>query len=228
MKTDVCLQRLVQDELDWEPSVDAAMIGVRCHEGVVTLNGELPVYSKKHAAEEVAKRVHGVLGVINRIEVIPGESHHRSDDELAESAQRAIGWDAGVPEGCVQVSVENGWITLEGTLERQFQRAAAERAVRHLHGARGVTNVIAVDPQCAPEDTVATIAAALARHAALRRHPISVVADSHTVVLDGDVHSLQEREEAERVAWSAPGVRHVDNCLTVTPWGSGPSEEWGY
>ena len=228
MKTDVCLQRLVLDELDWESSVDGAQIGVTCREGVITLSGEVPVYNARHAAEEVAKRVHGVQRVINRIEVMPSEEHQRSDDELAESAQRAVAWDAGVPHGAVQVEVENNWITLSGAVARQSERAAADRAVRHLRGTRGVTNRIEVVHDDDPDELVATIAGALARSAALNRHEVAVTAEGHTVVLNGDVHSLQEREEAERIAWTARGVRRVDNCITVTPWGSGPCDEWGY
>ena len=111
MKTDVCLQRLVLDELDWDSSLDGAQIGVTCRDGVITLSGEVSVYSQRHAAEEVAKRVHGVQEVINRIEVQPSAAHQRSDDELAESAQRAIEWDARVPHGAVRVEVDGNWLT---------------------------------------------------------------------------------------------------------------------
>lgn len=228
MKTDVCLVRLVMDELDWDPSVDVTRIGITCQEGIVTLNGEVPVYSEKLAAEEVAKRVHGVREVINRIEVIPAEGHRRLDEELFEAATRALEWDAGVPQDRVQVEVDNSWITLEGTVTRKCERDAAERAVRHLLGSRGLTNRIdvvagegfAYDPQA--------VAEAIARNAALRRFPIAVTVDGDRVILEGDVHTVQEREEAERIAWHCRGVRQVENCITVTPWGSGPCEEWGY
>lgn len=235
MQTDVNLQRDVLDELDWEPSLDAAHIGVTVNEGVVTLTGHLPVYSQKHTADQVAKRVHGVRAVANEIEVRLSGAHVRDDEDIATAAVHALHWDAKVPDEQLQVTVEDGWVTVEGTVEEQFQRVEVERVVRHLAGVRGVTNSVTVAPRervAGPQADVGRpegdIEAALQRSAALRPREISVEMDGTTVVLTGDVHSLAELEEAVRIAWSARGVRDVENCITVTPWGTGPSNEWGY
>jgi osmotically-inducible protein OsmY len=222
------LQRDVLDELEWEPRVDAAQIGVTANEGVVVLTGHVPVYAKKHVAEEVAKRVHGVKAVANEIEVRPTDVHLRDDEEIAAAAVHALKWDAHVPEGQLQVTVDVGWITIEGTVEHQFQKLAVDRAVRHLHGARGVTNDIVVAPREVMTEIAADIMAAFKRHAVLNSSRLAVEVDGSSVVLTGDVRSRAEIDEALRTAWTAPGVRHVENCLTVTPWGVGPAEEWGY
>jgi len=228
MKTEVDLQRDVLDELNWDPSVDAARMGVTVQEGVVTLTGHVPVYSQKHAAEEVAKRVHGVRAVANEIEVRPTDVHVRDDEEIAAAAIHALMWNSKVPDQKIQITVEDGWLTLDGTVEQTFERTEAERVVCHLSGVRGVTNRLTV----APREVLATlqidIEAALRRSAALHARSLRVELDETTVILTGDVHSRAELEEAIRIAWSAPGVRRVQNCLTVTPWGLGPAEEWGY
>jgi osmotically-inducible protein OsmY len=228
MKTDVHLQRDVMDELDWEPSVEAAHIGVTVNDGVVTLTGHVPVYAEKHAAEIVAKRVHGVRAVANEIEVRPTESHVRDDEALASAAMHALQWDAKVHDTNLQVTVEQGWITVEGSVERQFQKLAADRVIRHLAGVRGVTNSIVVAPRELLSEVQASIEAALRRSATLNSRRIAVEVDGQTVTLTGDVHSHDELEEAERTAWSARGVLRVQNCITITPWGYGPAEEWGY
>ncbi len=228
MQTDTQLQRHVLDELNWEPSIDAAQVGVTAKAGIVTLTGHLPVYVQKHKAEEVAKRVHGVRAVANEIEVRPTEAHVRDDEELAAAAVHALEWDANVPDTRLQVLVEDGRVTLEGAVEHQFQRSEAERVVRHLSGVREITNAIGVTPPEAVSAMEGAIQDAMGRNAALHARKISVVADGPMVVLTGDVHSYTELEEAVRIAWSAPGVRNVQNCMTVTPWGFGPAEEWGY
>ncbi len=228
MKTEVNLQRDVLDELDWDPSVEAAQLGVTVHEGVVTLTGHVAVYSQKHAAEEVAKRVRGVRAVANEIEVRPTEVHVRDDEDIAMAAVHALSWNTKVPDDRVQVTVEDGWVTLEGTVERPFQRNEAERAVYHLSGVRGVTNSLTVAPREVLDSIQVDIEAAFRRSAVLHAKSLRVEMEDTTVILTGDVHTLAELEEAMRIAWSAPGVRHVHNCLTITPWGSGPAEEWGY
>jgi osmotically-inducible protein OsmY len=228
MKTDEILQLHVLEELDWEPSVNAAQIGVTVEDGVVTLAGHVPTYGEKLAAEKVAKRVHGAKAVANQIEVRPAESHQRDDEELAAAARRALEWDAKAPHDQIQVVVRNGWITLSGTVEHRFQKLAADFAVRHLVGVRGVTNAIVVQTNHSPEKLKAGIEAALRRSATVNSRRVSVETDGSNVVLSGDVHSFSEREEAERICWRARGVSQVENCLTVTPWGRGPAEEWGY
>lgn len=228
MKTAVHLQRDILDELDWEPSVDAAHIGVTVNDGVVTLTGHVPAYSEKHTAEDVVKRVHGVRAVANEIEVRRTDAHVRDDEDIAVAALHALEWDAQVADSQIQVSVEDGWITVEGTVEQRFQKDAAERVMRHLVGARGVTNAIAVTPREMSNQLKEYLEAAFARNAALNSRELSIELDGSTVILTGDVHSHTELEEAERIARAAEGVLRVQNCITLTPWGFGPSEEWGY
>jgi len=228
MKTDTHLQRDVLDELEWEPSVDAAQIGVTSKEGVVTLTGHVPVYSEKHTAEEAAKRVHGVRAVANEIEVRPLDAHVRDDEDIAAAAVHALEWDAKVPDKVVQVFVEDGWIKAEGTVEHRYQKAAVDRVLRHLHGSRGVTNEIKVIPQQSLSEVKAALEAAFKRSAVLNSKNLSVDVDDSTVTITGDVHSHAELAEVERMAWSAGGVCKVHNCVTITPWGFGPAEEWGY
>lgn len=228
MKSDEHLQRDVLDELEWEPSVDAAQIGVTSHEGVITLTGHLPVYSKKHTAEEAAKRVHGVRAVANEIEVRPSDVHVRDDEDIAAAAVHALEWDVEVPEQDVRLSVEDGWISVEGTVEHRYQRAAVDRVLRHLHGSRGVTNEIDVASHRSVAEVKADLEAAFRRSAVLNSKNLSVDVDDSTVTITGDVHSHAELAEVERMAWSAGGVCKVQNCVTITPWGFGPAEEWGY
>lgn len=228
MNSDELLQRHVLEELDWEPSIDAAKIGVTACDGVLTLTGRVPVYTEKVIAEKVAKRVHGARGVVNEIDVVPSELHHRDDAELAEAVLHAIKWHAHAPHDRIQVTVRDGRVLLEGSVDWHFQRAAAERAVRHLHGVRAVENRIGIAAGAANGEIRSSIETALRRSAMLNSKDIGVEAEQCKVVLTGDVHSHSEVEEAERVAWSARGVAEVENCLTITPWGSGPSEEWGY
>jgi osmotically-inducible protein OsmY len=228
MKTSVHLQRDILDELDWEPSVNAAHIGVTVHEGVVTLTGHVPVYDEKHTAEEVAKRVYGVRAVANEIEVRPVDMSKRDDEEIAAAAVRVLEWDTKVPHERIQISVEQGWITAEGKVDEAFQKTAVDRALRHLVGARGVTNSIVVAPREMCDQVKACIEAAFNRNAMLKERSLGVELDGVTVVLTGDVHTHTEREEAERIAATAANAACVQNCLTLTPWGFGPAEEWGY
>jgi osmotically-inducible protein OsmY len=234
MKTDVDLQLDVLHELDWEPSVDASQIGVTNTEGIVTLTGHVVTHTEKYTAEKVTKRVHGVRAVANEIEVRPNDSHQRDDEHIAAAAVHALQWDAKSPDDRIQVTVRDGWITLEGTAEHRFQMHAAERAVRHLIGARGVTNSMCLEdsPRQANRpstDQIKTqIEEAIRRNAMIRSPGISVEVDRHTVVLTGDVHTHAEQEAAERIAWTAHGISQVENCITITPWGQGPMEEWGY
>lgn len=228
MRSDSEVQHDVLAELEWEPSLDAAQIGVAAKQGVVTLTGHVAHLAEKLTAEEVARRVHGVRGVANDVEVRLGESHRRDDSELAAAAVQALEWHPKVPHDWIQVIVRDGWVTLTGNVDRQYQKSAAGQAVHHLLGARGITNSIVVQPRDAPRVTKSSIEAALQRHATLHRRKIRVETEDRAVKLIGDVHSHAEQQEAERIAWGARGVAAVDNCLTVTPWGTGPAEEWGY
>lgn len=228
MNSDELLQRHVLEELDWEPSIDASKIGVTVTDGIVTLTGHVPIYVERSIAEGVAKRIHGVRRLLNEIVVDQPTSHRRSDDELAAAAKHAIAWHAHVPPHRVKATVNDGDLILEGTVDWQFQRAAAHHAVHDLHGVRSIENRILVDSGEANGEIKESIESALRRHAVLNSKNIAIETEHRKVVLTGDVHSHSECEEAERVAWSARGVSEVENCLTVTPWGSGPSEEWGY
>ena len=140
MKSDVQLQRDVLEELNWEPSVEAAQIGVTAKDGLVTLTGHVPIYAEKHLAERVTKRVHGVRAVANEIEVRPTDAHVRDDEAIASAALHALTWDAKVPDERLQITAEDGWITVEGTLDEPYQKTAIDRVLNHLVGARGISN----------------------------------------------------------------------------------------
>jgi osmotically-inducible protein OsmY len=216
MGKDSQLQSAVMDELRWEPSINAADIGVAAKEGVVTLTGFVRSFPEKQSAERAAKRVAGVKAVAEEIEVrLPG-IHERTDSDIAKSAVAALAWNVMVPRDSVKVMVEHGWVTLEGEVGWQYQRTAAEDSVRNLPGVKGVSNLVQIK---APVDTAhlkANIEQALVRNAQFDARQISVEAVAGKVVLRGQVRSWAEKEEAEHVAWSAPGVTKVENAVTVS------------
>ena len=235
MKSDKEILHDVIAELDWDASIDESKIGVTASQGVITLSGHVSTHSDRHAAESLAKRVHGVQAIANEIEVRPRGSHQRDDEQIAVAAVHSLEWDGKVPKDRVQVVVSDGTITLEGTTEHRFEKEAAQRAIRHLIGVRGVTNNIVVEPV---HTTVAehktrdpikdAIESALRRSALVSSKQIDIEVNQDTVVLSGDVRSQAERDEVERIAWMARAISQVDNCITITPWGCGPMEEWGY
>jgi osmotically-inducible protein OsmY len=217
MKTDKELRRDVTDELEWEPSVDAARIGVAAHDGVVTLTGNAKSYTQKLAAERIAKRVHGVRAIANDIEVeLPGTAQ-RTDSDIAQAAADALNWSHSVPEGPIKVAVSKGWITLEGEVRWRHQKDAAFEAVHHLVGVKGITNLITLKLRASASEVKSRIEAAFKRSAELDAEAIRVETSSGKVTLRGDVHSWSEREEAERTAWTLPGVAQVENLITITP-----------
>ena len=235
MKSDKTVQRDVLDELGWDASIDETQIGVTAHEGIVTLSGHVLTHSDKHTAEKLTERVHGVKAIANEIEVRPSERHQRDDEDIAMAAVHALEWAGKVPSDRIKVVVSEGWITLDGTTDHRFEREAAERTVRHLVGVRGVTNSIRVEPAIArTEEQKAfgnikdAIESALRRRSIVNSEQIGIEVSECVVTLTGDVRSYLERDEVERIAWMAPGISQVDNCITVTPWGSGAMEEWGY
>src|ERR1700691_3301221 len=209
--TDLELKQNVESELTWEPSVDAAEIGVGVNNSVVTLSGNVPSYWEKWAAERAASRLLGVKAVANDLKGQLPDSGERTDEDIAEAAVNALDWSVSVPEDRINVKVSQGWITLEGTVYWNFQRAAAEEAVRNLMGVIGVTNVIEVKPQASGSGVKAAIETALKRTASVDANRIKVEADGDKVTLRGNVRSWIERDEAERAAWAAPGVRIVDD-----------------
>ena len=212
------LQHDVLEELEWEPSLDAAHIGVAATQpGVITLTGSVATYAEKVAAERAAKRVSGVRAVANDIEVHPVGSFKRSDTDLAQAVLRALEWDIAVPDEKIKARVADGWVTLEGDVALQFQRAAAENAVRRLNGVRGVTNQIRLQirPTVQPAEVKNRIEAAFRRSAEIDARGIRVDASDSSITLRGKVRTWAEREEAERAAWAAPGVAAVKDELVV-------------
>lgn len=217
MKTDTRLRHDVLDELQWDPGVDANQIGVTAKEGVVTLSGMVKTFGEKLAAERAAKRVYGVRAVANDIQVrVPG-SLERTDQEIAEAALHVLKWDAFVPDNRVTVTVRDGHIFLEGTVESPYDKDAAGWAVRNLVGVKEVVNSIVVKPQASPVEIQERIESALRRSAELDARRISVDVHDGKVVLRGHVNSWAEEEKAAQAAQAAPGVTEVDNQITVTP-----------
>jgi osmotically-inducible protein OsmY len=215
MNNDSKLQRDVIDELSWEPSIDAAEIGVAVSDGVVTLTGEVRSMAEKWSAEHVAKRVGGVQAVANDIVIrLPDESQ-RTDAEIARVALNTLEWDVWVPHHCVMVTVSDGMVKLEGEVDTQHQKQAAERVIRQLTGVKGVTNLLHVKAGVAPADVKAKIKAAFQRSALIDAGQIQVETRNGKVILRGSVRSWAERDTAEQAAWAAPGVASVVDLLTI-------------
>ena len=215
MKTNNELQTDVMEELHWEPSVNSAEIGVSAEDGVITLTGYVDSYSEKLASRNAASRVYGVTGVADELKVRLPDYNKRTDEDIVRSAANAIAWNAKVPTDCVKVIVANGWVTLEGEVNWQFERDAAEEAVHHLRGVLGISNEILVKPVVEKLEVAGRIEGALQRNARLDAEKIKVDASGNKITLRGTVHSFAEREEAERAVWSTPGVSEVENRLKV-------------
>lgn len=211
------LQHEIMEELQWEPSIEPAEIGVAVQDGIVTLTGTVSSYAEKLACEKAAKRVQGVLGVAQEIKVRLPDSYARSDAEIAQVAVQALSWNVLVPKGAVMVEVEHGWLTLTGEVTWAFERDAAEGAVRTLFGVCGVTDLIALKPKASPRDVRSEIKRALHRSAEVDAGNIQVETHEGAVTLTGRVHSWLARDEASSAAWAAPGVTTVENHLSVSP-----------
>ncbi|MBI3301292.1 MAG: BON domain-containing protein [Deltaproteobacteria bacterium] len=217
MKTDAQLQHDIVEELNWEPSINATHIDVAVKEGVVTLSGYVPSLTEKWTAEYVVKGVAGVKAVADDLEVrLPGASE-RTDSDIARAAVNALEWNTSVPHDRITVTVRDGWITLEGSVDWPYHKTAAEDAVRHLMGVKGVTNALTVQPKVTATEISTKIAEAFKRNAALEAQKIWVETEGSKVILRGNLHSWLERAEAERVASAAPGVTEVENHISVTP-----------
>jgi osmotically-inducible protein OsmY len=212
-KTDRQLQHDVIEELRFDSQVQVNEIGVIATDGVVTLTGWVDSYLKKWRAEEAAHRVRGVRAVANDIEV--RLSSERTDADIAAAAARALAWNSSLPADRIKVTVSKGWITLEGDVEWQYQRQEAENAVRRLWGVRGVSNLLSVKPSAGPTDLKKKIEEAFVRSAQLDAKGITVEIQGSTAILKGSVRSWAERQEAQRIAWLAPGITNVDNNITV-------------
>lgn len=215
MKTDAQLKTDVMEALRWDPAVTATEITVSAQDGVVTLSGSVPYYAEKHAAEHAAQRVEGVKAIAEEMEIAPSGVHKIGDPELAKAVVDSLRWHVWVPSH-VQATVENGWVTLSGSVNWGFERVAAASALRYLSGLRGVVNNITLAPTLKPTSVKDSIEKALTRDASLSAGKIRVTADGSKVTLAGTVHSWHERHEAGSAAWSAPGVTDVVNNLTVS------------
>lgn len=213
--TDIILRQNVLEELRWEPSVDAAHIGVAADGGVVTLTGHVGTYAEKLQAVKAARRIKGVRAIADDIEVRHPFDKKTADDEIAKRALSILKWDTTVPD-TINIVVRDGWVTLSGEVEWQFQRGSAEDDIRKLSGVRGVTNSIAIKPRAQSYDIKQKIEQALKRHAETEARAIRVtVEDGNRVVLEGGVDNWDERTAVENAAWSAAGVKVVDSRLHI-------------
>jgi osmotically-inducible protein OsmY len=211
---DLQLQQNVVDELDFEPRVDSAHIGVAVTGGVVTLSGHVASYVEKLAAEAATRRVKGVRAIADEIEVRYPFEKKTADDEIAKRALDILNWDATVPPGAVIVTVRDGLVTLSGEVEWKYQKSAAEGQIRKLSGVNAIINNIKIKPRVQPSDIQQRIENALRRNAEVEAHAVRVVVqDGGKVTLEGTVHDWQEREAIQNAAWSAPGVVSVKDHL---------------
>ena len=213
VKSDLDLRNDIEEELRWDSTIDARKIGVAVIDGVVHLTGEVPTYTDKWRAERAVDRVDGVRGIANDIEVVLISEH--TDADIAKRAANKLDWNLTVPRGAVSVKVDNGWVTLKGEVPFDYQRRAAERVVRDIPGVKGVSNLISLKPSVASTSIRADIENAFKRQAALDAHNINIDVTGSTVTLRGSVRSWAERRDAERIAWSAPGVTLVKNEIRV-------------
>lgn len=216
MKTDSQLQQDVMAELKWQPAVHAAQIGVEVKDGVVTLAGEVGSYLEKYEAERAALRVHGVKALAIDMEVKLTALGKRTDADIARSAETALEWMTLPAKNNVQVMVENGWVTLSGEVDWQYQRQAAADGIRNLMGVTGVSNQIAIKPRASTDVLRSDIEAALVRCAKADAQKITVQVQGSDVTLSGNVSSWSERNSAREAAWAAPGVRNVVDQMHVT------------
>ena len=212
---DIALRKDVLEELEFEPSVDARNIGVAISHGIVTLTGHVGSFAERAAVERIVGRIRGVRGIAQEIQVRLPANRKTNDDEIAERALKIIAWDTTIPTERIQVRVENGWVTLRGAVDWDFQRQAAADAVRRLSGVIGLTNELTLGKGVSAADVKLRIENALRRAAELEAAHIRVGVVGGRVTLEGKVHTLHERAAAERAAWSAPGVHVVEDRIKV-------------
>ncbi len=215
MKTNTEIQKDVMEELQWEPILNASEIGVAVKDGVVTLSGVVDSYSKKLAAEKAAKRVSGVKAIAEDIEVRFSSSFSKRDSDIASAVLDALKWHSAVQENKIKIEVEDGWVTLDGEVEWEYQKTAAATAIENLLGVRGVTNLIKITPKLSTSDIKRKISAAFHRSATVDAQRVDVETIGSKVILKGKVSSWSDKEDAENTAWSAPGVTTVENKIEV-------------
>lgn len=215
MKSDKQLKQDVERELEWDPAVNAAGIGVEVHDRVVTLAGHLSSYTEKLAAEKATQRVEGVRAVVVELDVRVPDQEKRTDEEVASSVRSVLLWTDGVPEPAIKIRVEKGVVSLSGEVEWGFQRSAAESAVGRLRGVIALFNNINVRPRVAAGDITAKIQDALKRHGEQEAKHIQVAVSDGTVILSGKVDTFSDKAISRSAAWSAPGVRQVVDRLSV-------------
>jgi osmotically-inducible protein OsmY len=216
MTTDSELKKTVLDELSWEPSVNSAHIGVTAHDGVITLTGHVERYADKQAAETAAGRVKGVKAIAEQIEVRFPYNIKKSDEDIAAAVADRLSWNSQLPKDTIMVKVEKGWVTLSGKVDWYFQKISAENDIRHLLGVSGVSNTISISPTVSASDIGDSIDHALNRSWFFDDEDIDVRAEGGKVHLTGWTESWHDRQEAEKIAWSAPGVTAVQNDIRVS------------
>lgn len=215
MKSDSQLQHDVMAELEWEPSVDHADIGVAVNDGVVTLSGFVKSYPEKLAAEKAARRVVGVKAIAEEIKVRFASDPRTADHEIAKRILDMFAWSVSVPDDKIKVKVEHGWVTLSGTVDWHYQSAEARKLAGKISGVTGVSNLIEVKQLPTAHDVKDRIMAAFTRQADLDASTVTVLTDGSKVTLGGRVRAWSERGIAERAAWAAPGVTRVDDNIVV-------------
>jgi osmotically-inducible protein OsmY len=215
MKTDLEIQKDVLEELKWEPLITASEIGVAVKKGVVTLSGIVDSYLKKTTAEKATKRVNGVKAVAEDIIVKSIGSFIKTDTEIAQAALNALKWNNAINEEKIKIKVEDGVVTLDGEVEWEFQKIAAQRQIENLIGVRRILNNVTLKTSIPAKDLKLKISNAFHRSATLDSEKILIETSGNKVILKGNVRSWAEKNDAENAVWSAPGVTKVDNQLEI-------------
>ncbi len=215
MKTDAQIQKDVIEELNWEPLLNGTEIGVAVKNGVVSLFGNVDTFNKKASVENAVKRVDGVKALAENVVVKLTDAGKRTDSEISEAIINALKWNTSVPDDKIMIKVENGWVTLEGTVEWAFQSNAVRSAVENLAGVEGITNNIIIIPKIKTADVKRRIMAAFHRNASIDANNINIDVQGNKVILSGKVSSLSEKENAENAAWLAPGINTVENNIAI-------------